>query len=290
MSQNQIPVLYRKTAGLLQNVNFLTRPTSLPMRSRKVSYTIFEESGNRLYSIKVEGKYEMSRVPNTRDAKILRVFLSKTSLNNKGRWTARFKSGQELYDCLYPDKFTKFNSEDSKRVWQALKNWLHVVIRFEGTYQVKGKKLPTRKAFQVVNEAKAKKKKSGRWQFDVEFNDTFVQEILNGLNTRLNLRVYFALSSPFTAQLYEHLTGMFAFQDETAPLKISLLMDKLGLGGSKNLRSEQERIDRIETAITEINKQASKYRRHYEVRVQRAKGGERRLVFEKSRLLPDHED
>ena len=288
MSRNQIPVLYRKTTGLLQNVNFLTRPFSLPMRSRKVSYSIFQESGNRLYSIKVEGKYEMSRVPNTADAKILRVFLSKASLNNNGRWTARFKSGQEVYDCLYPDKFTKFNPEDSDRVWQALLNWLRVVIRFEGTYQVKGKKLPIRKAFHVLDDAKAKKKKSGRWQFDVEFNDRFVQEILNGLNTRLNMRVYLALSSPFTAQLYEHLTGMFAFQKETVPLKIPLLIGKLGLNGSKNLRYEKECIDRIEEAIFEINKQSHKYGVRYRVRVQ--KRGERRLVFEKEKLQDDDED
>ena len=286
----KIPVLYRKTSGLLQNINFLTRPTSLPMRSRKVSYSIFEESGNRLYKIKVEGEYKMSRVPNTSDAKILRAFLSKASLNKKGRWTARFKSGQEIYNCLYPDKFRQFNSEDSERVWQALLNWLDVVIRFDGTYQIKGKKLPIKKAFHVLDDAVKKKKKSGRWQFDVEFNDRFVQEILNGLNTRLNLRVYFALTSPFAAQLYEHLTGMFAFQEETEALKISLLMDKLGLKGSKTLRFEQERINQIEEAIFEINKESHKYGLRYGVRVQKVKGGERRLVFEKWKILDDDEE
>mgnify|MGYP000400441192 CR=1 FL=1 len=289
-TRNQLPVLYRKTSGLLQNINFLTRPTSLPMRSRKVSYSIFEESGNRLYKIKVEGEYQMTRVPNTRDAKILRAFLSKAKFNKKGRWIARFKSGQEIYNCLYPDKFTKFNPEDSGRVWQALLNWMDVVVLFDGTYQVKGKKLPIKKAFHVLDEAVKKKMKSGRLRYTVEFNDRFVQEILYGLNTRLNLRVYFALSSPFTAQLYEHLTGMFAFQEETVALKIPLLMDKLGLKGSKTLAHEQRRINRIEEALAEINKQSHKYGVRYRVRVQKAKRGERRLVFEKCKKESDDDE
>lgn len=295
MSRNhpvKVSDIYRAHSGaLLQNINILTNATWLPGRSREVSYTILEDDGKRIYKIHVKGKYRSMGcvIPNSYDKNVIREFMSVMREDKNGRFVARFSSGQKLYDLL---GLNEFNRKEAKRVWECLRNWKHVVILFDGSYQVEGKKAgPVSQAFGVVDFIQ-KKNKGGKWRFKVRFNKEYIEDILVGLNTRIHLPTSVSLS-PFSSKLYDYVTGALAFQEDNKnkrPLRIPMLMKKLGLKNSKTLRFEQQRIDRVRDGLDEINAKSPAFWWKYGVEVKMVRGGERRLVFEKWKLSPDDDE
>ena len=260
----------KKNALVKQDVNFLENPL----------WNVDRQSSSAIFEIATaQGKYKYKAMPDNvpDDTDALFLYYLLFTVQETGKRKLKFKTHNVLKQLNMQTGLKYY-----KRFLTSLTRWKDVSVEFEGTFYINQKeknkngqevtiKRYVNKGFHILNyqysqeseNSKQEKKKETRkyekHEFEVNFDDEFIQAIEDsGFIKYIDLKTFVALHSPLARRLYEWLPkqlisrDIFTARHDSFFLKMSVTCP--------NYPSDIERkLKTVITAIEKINKYDKKY-------------------------------